>query len=69
MNGGWNQRPRAWRFVVLRFAPGETLAFTPEENEMVAQDHVNCLYRLRSCEAEEACSSTASIGQLALRSS
>ena len=53
VTGGWNQRPRAWRFVVLRFAPGETLAFSPAQNEMVAQDHVNCLYRLRSCDAEE----------------
>jgi hypothetical protein len=53
VNGGWNQRPRAWRFVVLRFTPGETLAFTPEQNEMVAQDHVNCLYRLRSSEVDE----------------
>ena len=53
VNGGWAQRPQAWRFVVLRFAPGETLAFTPEQNEMVAQDHVNCLYRLRSCEVQE----------------
>jgi hypothetical protein len=53
VNGGWSQRPRAWRFVVLRFTPGETLAFTPEQTEIVAQDHVNCLYRLRSCEVEE----------------
>jgi len=53
VNGGWRQRPRAWRFVVLRFTPGETLAFTPEQSEMVAQDHVNCLCRLRSCEVEE----------------
>jgi hypothetical protein len=53
VNGGWKQRPRAWRFVVLRFAPGETLAFTAEQNEMVAQDHVNCLCRLRSCEVQE----------------
>jgi hypothetical protein len=53
VNGGWNQRPRAWRFVVLRFTAGETLAFTPDQNEMVAQDHVNCLYRLRSCDVEE----------------
>jgi hypothetical protein len=53
VNGGWGQRPRAWRFAVLRFAPGETLAFSPEQNEMVARDHVNCLYRLRSCDAEE----------------
>jgi hypothetical protein len=53
VNGGWKMRPRAWRFVALRFAEGENLAFTPEQNEMVAQDHVNCLYRLRSCDAEE----------------
>jgi hypothetical protein len=53
VNGGWSQRPRAWRFVVLRFTPGETLAFTPGQNEMVAADHVNCLCRLRSCEVEE----------------
>jgi hypothetical protein len=54
VTGGFNARPRAWRFAVLRFTPGEALAFSPEQNEMVAQDHVNCLYRLRSCEAEEA---------------
>ena len=53
VNGGWRQRPRAWRFVVLRFTPGETLAFTAEQTEMVAQDHVNCLYRLRSCDVQE----------------
>jgi len=38
---------------VLRFTPGETLAFTPEQNEMVAQDHVNCLYRLRQGDVDE----------------
>jgi hypothetical protein len=53
VNGRWSQRPRAWRFVVLRFTPGETLAFTAEQNEMVAQDHVNCLYKLRSCDVDE----------------
>ncbi len=53
VNGGWHQRPRAWRFVVLRFTPGETLAFTPEQNAMVAQDHVNCLYRLRQGDVDE----------------
>ena len=66
VNGGWRQRPRAWRFVVLRFTPGETLAFTPEQNEMVAQDHVNCLYRLRSCEVEESVLFDRVGGQLAL---
>jgi hypothetical protein len=53
VNGSFQQRPRAWRFAVVRTAPGEALAFSPEQGEMVAQDHVNCLYRLRSCEAEE----------------
>jgi hypothetical protein len=53
VNGRWAQRPRAWRFVVLRFNPGEALAFTPEQSEMVAQDHVNCLYRMRHCDVEE----------------
>ena len=66
VSGGWAQRPRAWRFVVLRFAPGETLAFTPEENEMVAQDHVNCLYRLRHCDVEESVLLDRRSGQFAL---
>ncbi len=66
VNGRWSQRPRAWRFTVLRFAPGETLAFTPEENEMVAQDQVNCLYRLRSCTVEETVLLDRVDGQLAL---
>ena len=66
VNGGWKQRPRAWRFVVLRFTPGETLAFTPEQNEMVARDHVNCLYRLRSCDVEETVLLDRVDGQLAL---
>ncbi len=66
ITGGWAQRPRAWRFVVLRFTPGETLAFTPEQNEMVAQDHVNCLYRLRSCEVEETVLLDRVDGQLAM---
>jgi hypothetical protein len=53
VNGGWNQRPRAWRFVVLRFTPGATLVFSPQQNEMVAQDHVNCLCRLRQGDVDE----------------
>src|SRR6187399_3165767 len=56
INGGFHQRPRAWRFAVLRFAPGEGLVFSPEQAEMVAQDQVNCLYRLRSCGAQTALS-------------
>jgi hypothetical protein len=66
VNGGWNQRPRAWRFVVLRFTPGATLAFTPKQNEMVAQDHVNCLYRLRQGDVDEHVLLDRVDGQLAL---
>ena len=66
VNGRWSQRPRAWRFVVLRFMHGETLAFTADQNEMVAQDHVNCLYRLRSCEVDESVLLDRVDGQLAL---
>jgi hypothetical protein len=66
VNGGWSQRPRAWRFVVLRFTPGATLEFTAEETEMVAQDHVNCLYRLRSCDVDESVLFDRVGGQLAL---
>jgi hypothetical protein len=66
VTGGWAQRPRAWRFVVLRFTPGEALAFTPAQNEMVAQDHVNCLYRLRHCDVNETELFDSSGGQLAL---
>lgn len=64
--GGWEQRPRAWRFVVLRFDPGAVLEFSPEQNEMVAQDHVNCLYRLRHTDIEETVLLERRDGQLAL---
>ena len=66
VTGGWAQRPRAWRFVALRFAPGEALAFSTEENEMVAQDHVNCLFRLRHTDLEETVLLDRRNGQLAL---
>jgi hypothetical protein len=66
VNGGWGQRPRAWRFVVLRFTPGATLAFTAAQTEMVAQDHVNCLYRLRSCDVDEDVLMDRVVGQRAL---
>lgn len=64
--GGWGQRPRAWRFVFLRFDPGEVLAFSADQNEMVAQDHVNCLYRLRHTDVEETVLLDRRDGQLAL---
>jgi hypothetical protein len=51
--GGFSQRPRAWRFVILRFADGAQLSFSPEQIEMICRDHVNCLYRLRQCDVDE----------------
>jgi hypothetical protein len=48
ITGGWSQRPRAWRFVILRFAPGAILNFAPEVAELVTQDHRNFLRELRS---------------------
>jgi hypothetical protein len=66
VTGGWAMGPRAWRFVFLRFAPGAMLEFSPAENEMVAQDHVNCLYRLRHCDVEESKLFDRLDGQLAL---
>ena len=66
VNGGWSERPRAWRFVVLRFTPGEKLAFTADQNETVAQDQVNCLYRLRPCDVDETVLLDRVDGQLAL---
>jgi hypothetical protein len=52
--------------VLLRFAPGAALVFTPEQNETVAQDHVNCLYRLRHSDVEESVLLDRLEGQLAL---
>ena len=51
--GGFAQRPRAWRFVILRLVPGTTLSFTPQQLETIFHDHVNCLYRLRQFEVDE----------------
>jgi hypothetical protein len=66
VNGAFKARPRAWRFALMRFEPGATLAFSPEQTEMVAQDHVNCLYRLRSCDVEESVLLDRLSGQTAL---
>jgi hypothetical protein len=66
VTGSWSQQPRAWRFNMLRFAPGGALAFTDEQNEMVARDHVNCLYRLRHCDVEETLPLDRLSGQTAL---
>jgi hypothetical protein len=51
--GGFAQRPSAWRFVILRFTAGHALAFDAHQQATVNADHVNCLYRLRSCPVRE----------------
>src|SRR3954469_11457080 len=66
VTGGWAQRPRGWRNVILRFEPGETLVFSAEQAEMVAQDQVNCLYRLRHSDVEERVLLDRRDGQLAM---
>lgn len=48
VRGGFGQRPDAWRWVILRFQPGSRLGLSAEEQELVAQDHRNCLRDLRS---------------------
>ncbi len=37
--GVWHQRPRAFRFVMLRFEPGRSLEFPPSARARVAEDH------------------------------
>lgn len=51
--GGWEQRPRAFRFVILRFAPGHGLEFPPEVRAQVAEDHRQFLRELRGFAVEE----------------
>lgn len=51
--GGWGQRPRAFRFISMRYAPGTRLDLPPELREQVVQDHRNCLRELRSFAVRE----------------
>jgi hypothetical protein len=53
INGGWRQRPTAWRFVILRFEEGRSLEVSEEERRLIADDHLNCLRDLRSCPVAE----------------
>ena len=48
-DGEWSDEPHAWRFVSLRFHPGERPSQSPNRAEEIAQDHRNCLRELRSC--------------------
>lgn len=51
--GGWGQRPRAFRFISMRYRPGSHLDLPPELRERVVQDHRNCLRELRSFRVRE----------------
>lgn len=51
--GGWGQRPRAFRFISMRYAPGAHLELGAELREQVVQDHRNCLRELRSFQVRE----------------
>ncbi len=53
VRGGFGQRPDAWRWVILRIQPGARLALSAEEQELVAQDHRNCLRDLHSYLVDE----------------
>ena len=51
--GGWNQRPRAFRFVVLRFVPGHSLGFSQRTRDRLSEDHRIFLRELRSFMVDE----------------
>ncbi|MFQ5516676.1 MAG: hypothetical protein ACE5E8_03805 [Acidimicrobiia bacterium] len=53
VRGRWQQSPTAWRFVVLTFEEGASLAFTDDEKRIVSNDHRNCLQELRACSVAE----------------
>jgi hypothetical protein len=48
LGGGWRQRPRSFRFIVLRYLSGRALELPEELHEAVVQDHRNCLRDLRA---------------------
>ena len=51
--GGWAQRPRAYRFVILRFQAGRALEFPPEIRAEIAEDHRNFLREFRGFAVDE----------------
>jgi len=51
--GSWNQRPMAWRFVVMRLTNGHGLAFDPATQATIAWDHCNFLRSLRRTWVDE----------------
>lgn len=53
ISGGWAQRPRAFRFVILRFTPGRSLEFPPGIRARIAEDHRNFLREFRGFAVDE----------------
>lgn len=51
--GGWRQRPRAFRYITMRFLPGRSLELPEELHERIVQDHRSCLRDLRSFRVRE----------------
>ncbi|MFD7407818.1 hypothetical protein ACFV7R_35335 [Streptomyces sp. NPDC059866] len=51
--GGWEQRPRAFRFIVMRFLPGRGLELPDRLRELVVEDHRNFLRDLRPFRVRE----------------
>jgi hypothetical protein len=46
-------RPPAWRFVAIRFVGEPRLEVTPEQDELMIEDGLKCLYRRRVCSVDE----------------
>jgi len=67
LNGQWRQRPRAFRFVVLRFEPGRSLEFPPKVSNLIVEDHRVFLRDLRGFGVREQVVLNRLNGQTALR--
>ena len=53
VGGGWAAPPRTFRYIVLRFDPGASLAMGAELRERITQDHRLFLRELRAFTVEE----------------
>ncbi|WP_433496594.1 hypothetical protein ACQP1K_16470 [Sphaerimonospora sp. CA-214678] len=51
--GGWERRPRAFRYVVLRYLPGRGLEYSDDLRETVVADHRLFLRELRPFRVRE----------------
>jgi hypothetical protein len=51
--GGWALRPRAFRYIVMRFLPGRSLELPDRLREQIVEDHRNFLRELRPFRVRE----------------